>query len=386
MLPSPQAPRERALRDGLSRLVAVLHADAAAEPGSQPWLELEVRWMLEAPAAEGARHEGDSDEAVFPTLRGTSASMAARQWSQEDTAWAQGHHDLPEFHLETSGFSVLDIGATSLRWWGRDRVPDAAAVARELLARREFRAVSALLDQAHSAATPSSAGAAESFDASVENALRSLLREGFEPEKRAIAKRLAGLVDRFGAPAVAEAPSGPEVDAALVAYDADAALDWCDLIEAELAAEEQAAELRGSDPAAAEQRAHLVRLLLLAGAAGVDEGAPLRELAARWDDEYRRRENEREHLAAVESALARVGHLVNGRFEAVLFEKARAPSTREGGRGRRPAGAWRALHVVGAEVADALGQGLPVWTWSSSSRDHEERRCRQTASIGGQSP
>jgi hypothetical protein len=293
-LPTTRFARENELRAELRKRVASLARSPADELGSQPWLESELSDMLRSPAPGTLM--GTGTVAFRPTLLGTARPLSERPWSHADANWAREHHDLPEFHLDAERFTSLEIAAAGLRWWAHGRKPDAAAVVDQLVSRGEFRAARSALNDA--AESESGHPACDRLAASA-----ARLREAFSGRAAMVRMRLATLVAEFGAESLSGAQSHIEVEKSLERFDADEALEWCGLLEAEAA---EAAEKSRvcANPEQEARRAALVRLLLLAGATGFDEFALIEQLEDRWAAELVRRQGERKHMALLANALA----------------------------------------------------------------------------------
>jgi hypothetical protein len=253
-----------------------------------------VRAFRHSPLA-GDRN-GVGDVASRLTLVGTPQPLSERRWSHADTNWAREHHDLPEFHLDAERFGSLEIAASGLRWWAEGRKPDTPAVVDRLISRGEFRAARSALSDAADCGPD---GPRRDWLA----ALEARLREAFSAEEARVRERLAALEAKFGPESISGAQSRVEVENSLESFDADEALEWCELLEAEAADAADKSRVR-TNPEEEARRATLVRLLLLAGAAGVDEFAPVEQLGHIWDAELGRRQGERKHIALLANALA----------------------------------------------------------------------------------
>ena len=291
-MPTARRAREDDLRAQLRKRVALLAHTPADELGSQAWLEFELSDMLRSPPT------GTASGAIASrlTLVGTPQSLSERRWSHADTNWAREHYDLPEFHLDVERFSSLDIAAAGLGWWAEGRKPDTPAVLDRLISRGEFRAARSALNDAADCAPdgPARDGLA---------ALETRLREVFSAEEKRVRERLAALEAKFGPESISGAQSRVEVENSLKRFDADEALEWCELLEAEAADGADKSKAR-TNPEEEARRATLVRHLLLAGTAGFDEFASVEQLGQIWDEELARRQGERKHIALLANALA----------------------------------------------------------------------------------
>jgi hypothetical protein len=289
-VPAARSAREDDLRSRLRKRVALLAHSPADELASQAWLEAELSDMLRSPLA------GTATIASRPTLGGNPQSLSERRWSHADTNWAREHNDLPEFHVDVERFSSLEIAAAGLHWWAEGRKMDTAVIVDRLISRGEFRAArSALIDATECAPDEPERDRLASS--------QTRLLDAFSPEEATVRKRLAALEARFGTESVSGAQSRVEVENSLERFEADEALEWCDLLESEAADFADKSRVR-TNPAEDARRATLVRLLLLAGAAAFDEFASVEQLGHFWDTELGRRQGERQHITLLANALA----------------------------------------------------------------------------------
>jgi hypothetical protein len=277
---SDRGQREKEFRRKLAVLAGRLRK--GGEIGSLSWFEGEVAEML----------SGRTLPPQHPTLAGETGPLVGRAWKTEDTLWAQSLLDLPEFYIE-DGIETLEVAAAALRWRAEGRVPHTRDVVDELASRRRFGAALSAIEDADIARE-------------MKDELRRLVEEQAHPATDVIHARLVALRERFGDILLNQSSILPAVKAALAGLDPDEASDQCDLLELELSEVAGGLASEPNDPVSQKRRETLVRLLLLAGAAGVDECSPLEDLEARWTGELYRRESERLHLTMIEGAFRAV--------------------------------------------------------------------------------
>ncbi len=271
---------DTAVRRVLTSLVRQLRR--GDDIGSLPWFEGEVAKML----------SGQSPAPEIPTLVGDTTPIEIRRWGSEDTVWAQNYISLPNFYIDEE-LGTLTVAAAALAWRGKGRAPTIRDIVDELVSKRRHRAAFSALDDAEASAD-------------LKEELRGLIDNDLRPVLEGARRRIAALREQFGEFAISQSSILPGVEAALGNLDIDEAYEQCELLEVELL--EGASQLTREPNKAAtqERRDILVRLLLLAGTAGVDERASIDDLEARWNAELHRRESERIHLLTAESAFRTV--------------------------------------------------------------------------------
>lgn len=244
--------------------------------GTQGWLEVQVKQILTGPGPDER----------FPTLIGCD-SLSSSTWSRDDSSWARAGLDLPEFWSGRP--QLLEVCAAALVWWARGKRPSPYEIAHSLHESQQYRAALDVI--------------AEYEEAPGLQELRTRVEATASGRLKGTQDRLQQLRSKFGNEALERSEFYKELGAALKNLNVVEVEERLELLEIDL----QEVSARAAEAAAHTQEreaaGRLLRKLLSAGVAGLEQTASFVELERRWSDELSQRRAEREHLEQVAQTL-----------------------------------------------------------------------------------